>query len=163
LIFSVSSAGSTNLFGAASSASVGLLAVFPLTLLFFTGLYLFVLPYGTKVAQRAAPLTERAAGRTTKGRVAHTRMTRRTEMKMVRIHATNLASSYCETPCLLLREFVTCRASAETLEPRSRGTVSWSTPFDDLRGLQPASDHPSATFRAATRGHANSFRERCVE
>ncbi len=33
------------------------------------------------------PPTERAAGRTTKGRVAHTRMARRTEMKMVRIHA----------------------------------------------------------------------------
>ena len=32
---------------------------------------------------RDAP-TERAAGRTTKGRVAHTRMVRRTEMKMVR-------------------------------------------------------------------------------
>ena len=28
--------------------SVGLLAVFPLALLFFTGLYLFVLPYATR-------------------------------------------------------------------------------------------------------------------
>jgi hypothetical protein len=30
------------------TASVGLLAVFPLALQFFTGLYLFVLPYATK-------------------------------------------------------------------------------------------------------------------
>jgi heme A synthase len=30
------------------TASVGLLAVAPLALLFFTGLYLFVLPYATK-------------------------------------------------------------------------------------------------------------------
>jgi len=30
------------------SSRVGLLAVFPLTLQFFTGLYLFVLPYATK-------------------------------------------------------------------------------------------------------------------
>jgi len=30
------------------SAGVGLLAVLPLALLFFTGLYLFVLPYATR-------------------------------------------------------------------------------------------------------------------
>jgi hypothetical protein len=30
------------------TSSVGLLAVFPLALLLFTGLYLFVLPYATK-------------------------------------------------------------------------------------------------------------------
>ena len=37
------------------TASVGLLAVIPLALQFFTGLYLFVLPYATKwrSAQRA--------------------------------------------------------------------------------------------------------------
>ena len=45
----------------------------PLALLLFTGLYLFVLPYATSGAAGDAP-TERAAGRTTKGRVNHTRM-----------------------------------------------------------------------------------------
>jgi cellulose synthase/poly-beta-1,6-N-acetylglucosamine synthase-like glycosyltransferase len=40
------------------TASVGLLAVLPLALQFFTGLYLFVLPYATK--WRSAPTaTER--------------------------------------------------------------------------------------------------------
>jgi len=42
---------------------VGLLALLPLVLQLFTGLYLFVLPYATKCAAGEAP-TERAAGRT---------------------------------------------------------------------------------------------------
>jgi hypothetical protein len=63
---------------------VGLLAVFPLALLLFTGPYLFVLPYAPNGAACDAP-TEWAPGRTTKGRVAHTQMARRTEMKKQRI------------------------------------------------------------------------------
>ncbi len=46
------------------SSRMGLLAVIPLALQFFTGLYLFVLPDATKWAAGEAP-TERAAGRTT--------------------------------------------------------------------------------------------------
>jgi len=38
------------------TASVGLLAVLPLALQFFTGLYLFVLPYATK--WRSEPRTD---------------------------------------------------------------------------------------------------------
>ena len=34
------------------TASIGLLAVFPLALLLFSGLYLFVLPYATKWGSR---------------------------------------------------------------------------------------------------------------
>ena len=50
---------------------VGLLAVLPLALLLFTGLYLFVLPYATKWRRRRH--TDRtAAGGTREGRVPHT-------------------------------------------------------------------------------------------
>jgi hypothetical protein len=41
------------------TASIGLLAVFPLALLLFTGLYLFVLPYATR--WRSARRPEHAA------------------------------------------------------------------------------------------------------
>jgi hypothetical protein len=48
---------------------VGLLAVFPLALLLFTGLYLFVLPYATKwgIGRRTDRTGVRAARRWTRG------------------------------------------------------------------------------------------------
>ena len=42
------------------TASVGLLAVIPLALQFFTGLYLFVLPYAAK--WRSGPRTDGTGG-----------------------------------------------------------------------------------------------------